>query len=267
MTRSAAADVRSAVLQFGIDMGPRAKHKRVLTIYHKNVSKENWQREMRVWAAQYPLSEGSTAAAAVVTSEASVSAAAVTVSAGSSPADGVTPAARSGPAPAPDPAGTDQTPAPGPAGATGVPTTAGLPPDDRRQRSAWVESRTLHVLRFFQHRAFCCGIEGPGDYQTAGAQTPPSCICRDDGHEYGQQRRPPCTAGAHMLSNGTVSALWKTGCLMVKGELITYLNCLRDTLLATVVLQAAVTALGLVLGLNMPSSLSDDDSDDEGGDY
>ena len=243
------------LFQFGIDTGPLARNKRVLTMFHKNVTKEHWQSEIRVWAVQYPLGGArSTTAASWTTGPAAAAA-----------EDGATPAARAvtvtgtGPTAAPNLAGSSSS-------GTASPTFTSLSPDHRRRRSGWVESRTLRLLRFFQRRAFCCGVEGPRDYAALGAQMPLSCVCRDDGHQYGQQVRPPCTAQAHTLANGTVSAVWQTGCLQVKRELMTNLGYLCNLMMATVALQAAVMALGLVLGLNMPSSLSDD-SDDEGDDY
>ena len=237
----------------------------MLTIYHKNVSKEYWQGEMRAWAALYPLPKevGTTVGlpiAGIGTDTAVIVTSTSPTPAGRAEGDAMTPA--------PTANGTAAAISGNATGATGGNGTDGAstggPPTDNR--AAWVESRTLHQLRFFQHRAFCCGVDGPADYELLSAQTPPTCICRDEGHQYGQQVRPPCTAKAHTLANGSVSAVWRTGCLQVKQELMDGLISLRDMLVATVALQAAVMALGLVLGLNMPSSLSDD-SDDEGGDY
>ncbi|XP_043212864.1 uncharacterized protein LOC122376955 [Amphibalanus amphitrite] len=243
---------------FGLDLGPLARNKRVLTIYHKNVSKEYWRGEIRAWAAYYPLPAGGGSTTAGPSAPSLPSTAGPTG----------TPSPRANGDPTPQPATDDTAPAASGNGTdtTGGPSTGAPAVDDLGRRSAWVESRALHQLRFFQHRAFCCGIEGPADYELLNAQTPPSCVCRDEGHQYGQHVRPPCTARAHTLANGTVSAVWRTGCLQVKRELMDGLVSLRDMLAATVALQAAVMALGLVLGLNMPSSLSDD-SDDEGGDY
>ena len=236
------------MFQFALAMGPMARNKRVLTIYHQNVSRENWQREMRLWAVQFPLGgPGSTTGRPTTGPGTTVTAAPATGQA----TDGVTPAIRSDNS-------SDLTPAPG--------STDSPPTDTLHHRSVWAESRALHMLRFFQHRAYCCGVEDPRDYEALGAQTPPSCICREDGHQFGQQRRPPCTARPHTLANGTVSAVWGTGCLQVKRELLDNLSFLQNMLMATAALQAVVMALGVVLGLNMPSSLSDD-SDDEEGDY
>lgn len=139
------------------------------------------------------------------------------------------------------------------------PEPATSAPESIRLRQA--QESLLYLLDFFQRKGGCCGVNSHGDYERYGAAIASSCRCLEEAHG---RLQPDCTTERWPLVDGTTAPLWSRGCQPVVQGFLVDLYYLRDLLASTVVFQLLVFLLGVILGLNTPPAVDDDENGREG---